>query len=170
MRRRIVSHKALLRTGKHFNNHMQSSYNKHGSASFFYFGLEITTDFFNREAFFINQIDSELRFNQSAVAGNEIKAEASAEKRKKISNNSKKYLADEDTRVKVSIRKRKLSPSQINQVRINRMEGSRVVDLAREFDVSEDVIGQICRGIRCAIGPGIDKTLVIQCLEYGKGV
>lgn len=168
MRRRIVSHKALLRAGKHSNNHMQSSYNKHGSASFSYFGLEITTDFFNREAFFINQIDSNFRFNQSAVVGDEVKSEISPEKRKKISENSKRYLADENCRVKVSIRKRKLSPEQINRVRLDYLKGTKVIDIARSLNVSQDLIGQITRCVRCTIGPDIDKRLVVKCIQYNK--
>jgi len=60
--------------------------------------------------------------------------------------------------------KRKLEPEQINEVRRRYLNWEKAIDIANYFNVTADVVSQITRGVRCAIGPGIDKDLVEQAI------
>lgn len=150
-----------------------------------FIAIENTEDLYNREAYWINQIDKECSMNLSAVVGDEIKAPISEIKRAKQSAHRKRYfssdevrrktgektrevLKDENIRYKIGKNRRIFGPEKINEIRSLRLQGMKVIDIARQIGASEDVVGQILRGVRCAFGPGIDKVLVENCKKLVK--
>lgn len=157
--KRKLSHINELNKGTHSNGHLQNSW-KLDKESFVFVPIENTEDLNAREAYWLNNFNKKDLYNLKEVNSDEQKWEASEEFRKEIGKRTKKVLLDENIRVKVSIKKRKLQPEQINEVRRRYINLEKIAHIGKSLGVSEDCIGQITRGIRCAIGPGIDKNLV----------
>lgn len=69
IKRRWQKHKALLRHGKHYNSHLQASWNKYGESLFEFSIIEFCTldNLLNREQYYINNLSPE--YNQTAIAG-----------------------------------------------------------------------------------------------------
>ncbi len=121
-----------------------------------------------KEAYWMEKISKDKLMNLRPVNfenGNYVPNDSF---KRAIGERTKKILADENIRYKVSVNKRKLSPEQINEARTLDLLGNTTASIARKFVVSEDVIGQIVRGKRCTIGPNIDKNLVEKCIQKRK--
>jgi hypothetical protein len=90
IRYRLNTHKRLLRDNKHFNKHLQSSYNKHGLSNFVFEQLEITTkeNMIEREQYWIDHLDAnnpKKGYNKRIIASSNLGLKASEETRKKLS-------------------------------------------------------------------------------------
>lgn len=90
IRYRLNTHKRLLRDNKHFNNHLQASYNKHGLSNFVFEQLEVTTKetMIEKEQYWIDQLDAtnpKKGYNKRVIASSNLGIKASEETRKKLS-------------------------------------------------------------------------------------
>jgi len=90
IRYRLNTHKRLLRDNKHFNKHLQSSYNKYGLSNFVFEQLEITTkeNMIEREQYWIDHLDAnnpKKGYNKRIIASSNLGLKASEETRKKLS-------------------------------------------------------------------------------------
>lgn len=123
LRRRITMHRCLLNKGKHFNGHLQNSWNKNKGKNFKFNILEKIVDkneLIKREQLWINYYKScisEFGYNICSVAGTtlgikfseEVKKKMrgrilSHEHKRKIVESRKWYSHSEQTRRKISIR------------------------------------------------------------------
>lgn len=165
MHKRKLSHLNELNKGTHCNGHLQNAYNL-DKDYFTFVPVEntSTSDLNAREVFWLNQFERSDLYNIDTVGADGEKWEASEEFKKEIGERTRKVMEDENIRVKVSIKKRKLEPEQINEVRRRYLNWEKAVDIAVSLNVTADVVGQITRGVRCAIGPGIDKDLVEKAI------
>ena len=98
---RLRTHLSLLKNNRSHNNHLQSSWNKHGEDSFLFMVLEFCEEEvrFDREQEFINFIIPEYNFSEEVIPN--IGRVISEEQKKKISNTlKKKYESKEITTYK----------------------------------------------------------------------
>ena len=84
IRYRLNTHKRLLRDNKHFNNHLQASYNKHGLSNFVFEQLEVTTKetMIEKEQYWIDHLDAtnvKKGYNKRKIASNNLGVKASEE-------------------------------------------------------------------------------------------
>lgn len=69
IKRRFYYHNQLLRKHKHTNPYLQNLYNKYGPSTLVFKVLEsCSIDLPEREAYFLNQLDSESRLNLAAIS------------------------------------------------------------------------------------------------------
>jgi len=86
---RFSTHKRLLESNKHFNGHLQSSFNKYGKSNFKYEIIEVVTseDLIEREQYWIDKLDANNRvkgYNKRLIAGNNLGIKASDETKEKL--------------------------------------------------------------------------------------
>lgn len=90
IKQRFTQHRRLLNQSKHFNNHLQASWNKHGEQSFKFEVLEkcFKEDLLSREQYWIDSLkvtDPKKGYNKRLLASTNIGIKASEETRKKLS-------------------------------------------------------------------------------------
>ena len=89
VKKRIITHKRLLKTNTHFNNHLQSSYNKHGINNFIYEIIEITKkeNMIEHEQYWIDKLEANNNskgYNKRIIAASNLGIEASDETKEKL--------------------------------------------------------------------------------------
>lgn len=104
---RLNTHKRLLRQNKHFNYHLQSSYNKHGESSFLFVQLEITTkeQMIEREQYWIDFLkvtDPKIGYNKRLIATTNLGIKLSEETRKKLSISHLGHKRSKEAQLKIS--------------------------------------------------------------------
>ena len=87
--KRFYTHKRLLKTNTHFNNHLQSSYNKHGVINFIYEIIETTKkeNMIEREQYWIDTLEannSTKGYNKRIIASSNLGIKASDETKEKL--------------------------------------------------------------------------------------
>jgi hypothetical protein len=90
IRYRLNTHKRLLRDNRHFNTHLQSSYNKYGLSNFIFEQLEVTTKetMIEKEQYWIdhlNAINPKKGYNKRSIASSNLGVKASEETKRKLS-------------------------------------------------------------------------------------
>lgn len=103
---RFKTHKRLLKHNKHFNNHLQSSYNKHGVSSFEYEIIEITTEdvMLMRESYWIETLKANSRdygYNKRLNVSSNLGIKLSDETRKKLRESHLGHKRSEDANKKI---------------------------------------------------------------------
>jgi hypothetical protein len=103
---RFKSHKRLLKNNKHFNNHLQSSYNKHGSSYFKYEIIETTTDdvMLEKESYWIKTLNTNNReygYNKRLIASSNLGIKLSDETKKRLSDSHLGHKRSEETHKKI---------------------------------------------------------------------
>lgn len=81
-------HKSLLRRNKHYNKHLQNSWNKHGEGNFSFFVIEFVEDnktLTDREQHFLDIIRNE--YNICPTAGSTLNVEITNETKRKMREN-----------------------------------------------------------------------------------
>lgn len=66
--RRLKRHSNDLKRGKHFNEFVQRAYNKYGRNSFSYEILELCDNYIEREAYYIQLLNSEANFEKDPTS------------------------------------------------------------------------------------------------------
>jgi len=89
VRKRFYTHKRLLRKNKHFNNHLQSSYNKYGLNNFIFEIIEITKkeNLIKREQYWIDTLEANnknIGYNKRIIASSNLGIKASNETKEKL--------------------------------------------------------------------------------------
>ena len=107
IRSRLNTHKRLLRDNKHFNNHLQASYNKHGLSNFVFKQLEVTTKetMIEREQYWIDQLDAtnpKKGYNKRILASSNLGIKLSEETKKKLSLSHMGHKRSKEAQVKIS--------------------------------------------------------------------
>lgn len=87
---RLNTHKRLLRDNKHFNTHLQASYNKYGLSNFIFEQLEVTTKeiMIEKEQYWINYLDAtnvKKGYNKRKIASSNLGVKASEQTKTKLS-------------------------------------------------------------------------------------
>lgn len=104
---RLIAHKRLLNTNKHFNTHLQNAFKKHGENSFKFeviFLCQIQ-DLENAEMFFISSFDSfgKMGYNKSNGGETNSGFKHTKEACQKISTALKGHVVSEETRRKIGV-------------------------------------------------------------------
>ncbi len=87
--KRFSTHKRLLNTNKHYNNHLQKSYNKYGKENFHFEIIEYVDSYnlIEREQYWIDLLDANNRkkgYNKRLIAGSNLGVKASKETKEKL--------------------------------------------------------------------------------------
>lgn len=103
---RFKTHKRLLKNNKHFNTHLQSSYNKYGPKSFNYEIIEFVCKeaLLERETFWISYMNSNNRnygYNKRLVVNSNLGIKLSEETRRKLSESHLGHKRSEETHKKI---------------------------------------------------------------------
>jgi group I intron endonuclease len=103
---RFKTHKRLLKNNKHFNNHLQYSFNKYGLDNFKYEIIEITTleELYDKETFWINKFNSnnpKYGYNKRIVVNSNLGIKLSDETRRKLSESHLGHKRSSDTNQKI---------------------------------------------------------------------
>jgi hypothetical protein len=103
---RFKTHKRLLKNNNHFNNHLQSSYNKHGISCFEYEIIETTTHdiMLNRESYWIETLNANNRdygYNKRLIVSSNLGIKLSDETRKKLSDSHLGHKRSEEANKKI---------------------------------------------------------------------
>ena len=103
---RIKSHKRLLKNNRHFNSHLQSSYNKYGLSYFRYEIIETTTYdvMLERETYWIETLKAnnrEFGYNKRLIASSNLGIKLSNETRKKLSDSHLGHKRSKETHKKI---------------------------------------------------------------------
>lgn len=153
---RMCSHKNLLLKGKHFNKHLQSSYNKHGIQNFLFKEIEECgiDNLIERENFWINKLKSNnrlfgynVRLDTSTNRG--IKASSITREKLRISHLGHKRSKETNEKIRLTQLK---SVVQINKngekigEYCSMLEGEKVTKIQRQ------AISGVCRGINKSAG------------------
>ena len=121
-RRRKQEHLSKLRTGKHYNLHLQRAFNKHGEDNFKFVVLTKVSDIKNLERYeqiWIDKFDFEKQlYNFCRMAGNTTGRIVTDITRKKISDKNRGKKMSDENKKKLSERSkgRKLSKETIAKV------------------------------------------------------
>jgi hypothetical protein len=104
---RLNTHKRLLRDNKHFNSHLQASYNKNGLSNFVFEQLEVTTKetMIEREQYWIDQLDAtnpKKGYNKRIIASSNLGIKLSEETRKKLSVAHIGHKRSKEAQLKIS--------------------------------------------------------------------
>jgi hypothetical protein len=120
IKNRLKTHKRLLKNNKHFNNHLQSSYNKHGILNFKYETIEITEkdNMIEREQYwidFLNANNTKKGFNKRLIATSNLGIKLSKETRKKLSDSHLGHKRTPEAQIKISLsQNKKISQFDLN--------------------------------------------------------
>jgi group I intron endonuclease len=120
VKNRLKTHKRLLKNNKHFNNHLQSSYNKHGILNFKYEIIEITekNEIINREQYWIDFLDAnntKKGFNKRLIATSNLGIKASEETKQKLSKSHLGHKRTHEAQIKISLsQNKKISQFDLN--------------------------------------------------------
>jgi group I intron endonuclease len=125
LKQRFNDHKKLLRHNKHPNNHLQSSWIKHGESNFVFELIEqVNIDsLLIREQYYINLLsshDKKVGYNLSKFAGNTLGYKFSEKSKIKMSNS------------KINIEKQKIledKTKNINYEYLNLKESKKIVNI-----------------------------------------
>jgi hypothetical protein len=103
---RFKTHKRLLKNKKHFNNHLQSSYNKYGKKNFKFEIIELTNVdiLLERETFwisFMNANHTNYGYNKRLVVSSNLGIKASEETKKKLSESHMGHKRSEEANKKI---------------------------------------------------------------------
>ena len=106
IKNRFKTHKRLLKNNKHFNNHLQSSYNKYGIDNFSYDIIEITSieTLLNRESFWINELNAnntKFGYNKRLEVSSNIGIKLSYETKKRLSESHMGHKRSDETNKKI---------------------------------------------------------------------
>jgi group I intron endonuclease len=107
IKNRFKIHKRLLKQNKHFNSHLQTSYNKYGALNFIYDVIEITIkeNLIEREQYWINLLNAnnnKIGYNKRIVATSNIGIKFSNESIKKLSISHMGHKRSYDAQIKIS--------------------------------------------------------------------
>jgi group I intron endonuclease len=107
IKNRFKQHKSLLKNNKHFNNHLQSSYNKYGKDNFLFEIIENTTNdlLIIREQYWINFLDSnnnEKGYNKRLIPTSNLGIKATKETKEKLRISHLGIKRSEETQKKIS--------------------------------------------------------------------
>jgi hypothetical protein len=107
IKNRFKTHKRLLKNNKHFNNHLQSAYNKYGINNFTYEIIEITNklNLLEREQYWIDILDANNNkkgYNKRLNVSSNLGISLSDETRKKLSLSHLGNKHNKDTKIKIS--------------------------------------------------------------------
>ncbi len=184
-KRRQIDHKSSLKNNRHFNKHLQRSYNKYGSSEFYFIIIEKCTKLklSFREQYWIDHFDKNILYNQILFV-EDLKNERNpffgknhSEKSKKLMSVAKKgkYLGKEnpnygnksskETRLKMVINnsRTKLTIKQVLKIKhmLLKEEYSHQT-IANKFKISRSIITRISSGTRWAdVTGGPIKTIVV---------
>jgi len=130
--KRKYEHFSRLRNNKHYNNHLQNVFNKHGESNFIFEILEkvpfsketnneeINKELVKREFYFVKLLNPEYNIKKDIVRG-QTGYKHSEETKKKISESNLKNHLDKPKKEKVRIRLSssgwKHTPESINKIR-----------------------------------------------------
>lgn len=103
---RFKTHKQLLKNNKHFNTHLQSSYNKHGVESFKYEIIELVGKeiLLEKETFWISYLNTNDRnygYNKRLIVSSNLGIKLSEETRRKLSESHIGHKRSEETHKKI---------------------------------------------------------------------
>ena len=161
IQKRIKRHKNLLRSKKHENKHLQSSWELYNEEDFIFEVLEICDDedLFEREIYFISNLSSfESGFNKTSGGDGIQKYKHTEEAKRKISEQSKKFKMSQEHKEKLlaSITGRKKSDEEIEKIRnkargrkISESHKQKLIDSTKGKPLSEDhrrKISEACKG------------------------
>jgi hypothetical protein len=149
IRYRLNTHKRLLRDNKHFNKHLQASYNKYGLSNFVFEQLEVTTKevMIEREQFWIDQLDAsnpKKGYNKRINASSNLGIKASEETRKKLSVAHMGHKRSKEAQLKISA-------SQYKKVVQINFDGSIVKEYLSLQDAAKET--------------GVQSTGISMCLN-----
>jgi len=107
IRFRLNTHKRLLKDNKHFNNHLQSSYNKYGLSNFTFEQLEVTTKetMIEKEQYWIDYLNAtnpKKGYNKRIIASSNLGIKASEQTRMKLSLAHMGHKRSPETQAKIS--------------------------------------------------------------------
>jgi group I intron endonuclease len=129
---RKATHLKLLRTNKHYNKHLQASFNKYGEQVFQFEVLESGLDnsvLIAREQYFIDLIKPE--YNKRLIAE---------------SNLGRRYQMENYHKEKISKAHRALTDEQMSEMQLLRNSGWLLKDLAEKFGVHKASMSRIAKG------------------------
>jgi group I intron endonuclease len=114
IRKRFNSHKSELKNGCHGNSYLQNAWNKYGENTFLFIPLEncAKKELTNREAYYLDLIDLELRYNLKVVTEVHVTSEVTREKIRQANLGRK---ASEETRKKMSESAKKVIHSPLSE-------------------------------------------------------
>ena len=103
---RFKTHKRLLKNKKHFNTHLQSSYNTYGAEKFKYEIIEITESvkMLDRELYWIKLLESnnpEYGYNKRIIVNSNLGIKLSEETKKKLSESHLGHKRSDETNKKI---------------------------------------------------------------------
>ena len=106
IKNRFKTHKRLLKSNKHFNNHLQSSYNKYGIKYFIFETIEVTFQdiMLDRETYwikFFNSNNREYGYNKRLYVGSNLGIKLSEETRRKLSDSHLGHKRSEEANKKI---------------------------------------------------------------------
>lgn len=87
IKNRWKTHKRLLKNNKHYNNHLQSAYNKYGNENFLYEVIEETENLIEREQFWLDKLnanDNSFGYNKRIIATSNLGIKLSDSTREKL--------------------------------------------------------------------------------------
>jgi len=102
---RFKKHKEGLKSNKHYNKHLQHSWNKYGKDAFVFSVVEYVEDVNNliaREQFWIDKYDFDMLYNICPTAGSSLGYKHSEEIKKELSKARKGKKLSEETKKKLS--------------------------------------------------------------------
>jgi group I intron endonuclease len=106
IKNRFKTHKRLLKNNKHFNNHLQSSYNKYGIDNFIYDIIEITSidTLLKKECFWITELNAnnpKYGYNKRLVVNSNLGIKLSEETKRKLSESHLGHKRSDDANKKI---------------------------------------------------------------------
>lgn len=167
--KRWTQHKRYLKNLSHPNKYLQNCFNRYGVNNFSFLLIENTDDLNVREAFWLNLIDVDLRLNLTEIdtASGNIKFISKISSRKgvvlpieqklKMSESAKNRSLDSKMRIsearwtkkhrlELSKKKRKLTDSQVLEIKSKIELGNRKCHIEKEYSISESTFYRIKKG------------------------
>lgn len=104
---RIKQHKHLLKNNKHFNSHLQTSYNKYGVSNFIYEIIEVVdiNNLIEREQYWIKQLnvnDNKIGYNKRRIATSNLGIKYSDDAKEKLRISHLGHKRNANTQMKIS--------------------------------------------------------------------
>jgi len=180
--RRKVDHFKTLRAGTHHNSHLQRSFNKHGDDSFEFSVIEFCSvdSLIIREQHYIDLHGIGSLYNIMPIAGSSLGRVATAETRKKMSENRGRCYGDENNfygkthtvETRQKIRSAATGRQQTSQTVEKRMKAIEAKYGARSATrkavlqvdtVTGEIIGEFDSAADAAIATGATSPRISQC-------
>ena len=164
---RFKTHKRLLKNNKHFNNHLQSAYNKYGEDYFKYEIIEITSAevMLEKECHWINLLNannSEYGYNKRINVTSNLGIKLSDETKKKLSDSHLGHKRSEDAN-------RKIIESQYKKICQFDREGNHIKTYNSLQDAATELKCKYTTSITACLKKRLPSAFgFLWCYEYEK--